>query len=169
MARGGKNVYSKWSSSGNLQFVGDDNVVFHTLDGVNGRTLTPGVLYQIRTRFTIAQVNAGATLLSALSGFKYRMVDCSAISVGGAAGAVTTVDVLGTQSASGVKLVAFAQTSLTQSAELRAGDSGATILADGASYVACDANTAITVGITGSSITTATHIDIIFSYAVDAA
>src|ERR1044072_1839762 len=69
----------------------------------------------IRTRFTIAQVNAGATLLAAIAGHKYRMVGCTAISIGGAAGAVTTVDVGGTQGASGVKLVAYAQASLTQS------------------------------------------------------
>lgn len=123
----------------------------------------------IRTRFTIAQINAGATLLAAISGYKYRMVSCKAIAVGGAAGAVTTVDVLGTQSASGVKLVAFAQASLTQSAVLTAGDSGAAVLADGASFVACDANTAITVGKTGGSVTTATHIDVIFEYVLDAA
>ena len=127
------------------------------------------VVHNVRTRFTIAQVNAGATLLAAISGYKYRMVSCKAISVGGAAGAVTTVDVLGTQSTSSVKLVAYAQASLTQSAVLTAGDSGAAVLADGASFVANDANTAITVGKTGSSVTTATHIDVIFDYTIEAA
>lgn len=122
----------------------------------------------IRTRFTIAQVNAGATLLAAVPGFKYRMVGCTAISVGGAAAAVTTVDVLGTVSSSR-KLVAYAQASLTQSAVLKDGGTGATVLADGASYTANDANTAITVGVTGSAITTATHIDINFSYVVEPA
>jgi hypothetical protein len=77
---------------------------------------------------------------------------------------VTTVDVLGTQSASGVKLVAYAQASLTQSTALRDGITGGAILADGASYIACDANTAITVGKTGSSVTTATHIDVLLTY-----
>lgn len=124
----------------------------------------------IRRRNTIAEVNAGVTLLSAPgASYKYRMVNCKAIAVGGAAGAVTTVDVLGTQSTSSVKLVAFAQASLTQSAVLTAGDSGAAVLADGASYVACDANTAITVNKTGSAVTTATHIDIIFEYVIEAA
>jgi len=127
-----------------------------------------GFVQSIRQRFTIAQVNAGATLLAALPGFKYRMIQCSAIAIGGAVGAVTTVDVIGTQS-SAVKLAAFAQASLTQSAELRAGDTGGAILADGASFVACDANTAITVGVTGSAITTATHIDFIFEFVVDKA
>lgn len=131
--------------------------------------IVTGVNRNIRRRFTIAEINAGATLLSAVSGYRYRMLSCSAISVGGAAGAVTTVDVLGTQSTATVKLVAYAQASLTQSTVLRDGASGGTVLADGASYATCDANTAITVGKTGSSVTTATHIDINFSYVIEAA
>jgi hypothetical protein len=127
-----------------------------------GRSLT----YNVRRRFTIAEVNAGATLLPAVVGKRYRMVSCSAISVGGAAGAVTTVDVSGTSSTAR-KLVAFAQASLTQSTVLTGGGTGAAVLADGASYTANDANTAITVGKTGSNVTTATHIDINFSYTLD--
>jgi len=121
------------------------------------------IVYNKRQRFTIAEINAGATLLPAVAGKSYRMVDCSAISVGGAAGAVTTVDVLGTLSTSR-KLVAFAQASLTQSTVLKDGGTGAAVLADGASYTANDANTAITVSKTGSNVTTATHIDVNISY-----
>lgn len=124
------------------------------------------VVHNIRTRFTIAQVNAGATLLPAIAGRGYRMVACDAIAVGGAAAAVTTVDVLGTVSTSR-KLVAYAQASLTQSAVLKDGGTGAAVLADGASYTLNDANTAITVNVTGSAITTATSIDFIFSYTVE--
>lgn len=127
-----------------------------------------GDVHSQRFRKTIAEVNAGVTLLAALVGFKYRLVDCLAISIGGAAGAVTTVDVIGTQT-SAVKLCAFAQANLTQSTVLRPGVTGCTVLADGASFVANDANTAITAGITGSSITTATHIDFILTYSIDEA
>lgn len=119
-----------------------------------------------RKRFTIAQVNAGATLVAAVAGKKIRMVNCKAIAVGGAAGAVTTVDVLATLS-TGRKLVAFAQANLTQSTVLTAGGTGAAVLADGASYTANDAGTAVTVGKTGSNVTTATHIDVIFDYVVE--
>jgi len=122
----------------------------------------------LRTRVTTANVNAGATLLAAIAGYKYRLIDAMAIAIGGAAGAVTTVDILGTQT-SGVKLVAFAQAALTQSTVLRAGDTNSAVLADGASFVACDANTAITIGKTGSTMTTATHIDIILTYTIEAA
>lgn len=121
----------------------------------------------VRTRFTVAQVNAGATVVPAIAQQKHRMVAARAISVGGAAGAVTTVDLLGTQGGASVKLVAFAQASLTRSTVLVDGGSGATVLADGASYVACDANTAITIGKTGSDVTTATHIDVILSYVIE--
>lgn len=128
--------------------------------------LAPKVVHCVRRRCTIAEVNAGVTLLAAIPGYKYRMVDCIAIAIGGAVGTLTTVDVLGTQS-SGVKLVAYAQASLTRSTVLRPGVSGATVLADGASFAACDANTAITVGKTGGTGDTATHVDIIFSYTIE--
>lgn len=118
----------------------------------------------IRTRVSIADINAGATLVPAEAGIKYRLLDASAIAIGGAAGAVTTVDILATQSASAAKLVAFAQASLTQNTLLRAGGSGAAILAGGVSFVSNDVNTAITIGKTGSSVTTATHVDIMLTY-----
>lgn len=124
------------------------------------------VVHCTRTRLTIAQVNAGATLLPAIAGKGYRMVACVAIAVGGAAAAVTTVDVLGTLTTSR-KLVAFAQASLTQSTVLKDGGTGAAVLADGASYTLNDANTAITANITGSAVTTATNIDFIFSYTIE--
>jgi predicted RecA/RadA family phage recombinase len=133
------------------------------LHGVSlaGRMLT------VRKRFTIAQFNAGATLLPALPGLKFRMVDAAAIAVGGAAGAVTTADILATQATASVKLVAFAQASLTQNTMLRAGAAGAAILAAGASFAQNDVNTAITVGKTGADITTATHIDVSLTYSIE--
>lgn len=135
-------------------------------NGFNDLRTSGGICENIRTRFTIAEVNAGATLLPALPGYRYRMVACKAISVGGAAGAVTTVDVLGTSTTSR-KLVAYAQANLTQSTVLFDGGTGGAVLADGASYTSNDVNTAITVSKTGSAITTATHIDIIFSYVIE--
>lgn len=133
------------------------------------RVVDPKAAYAVRRRCTIAEVNAGVTLLAAIPGFKIRMLTAKAISYGGAAAAVTTVDILATQSSSSVKLAAFAQAGLTQSAVLTAGGTSGAVLADGASYVANDVNTAVTVGKTGSSVTTATGIDIIFEYALDAA
>jgi hypothetical protein len=125
------------------------------------------VVLNHRHRVTVAEINAGHEVLAAISGKSYRIVDCKAIAYGGAAGTVTTVDVLGTQGAGGVKLVAYAQASLTQSTVLTMGGAGAAVQADGASYVACDANTAITIGKTGGNIDTATGVDFILSYVVE--
>lgn len=123
----------------------------------------------LRSRVTTANVNAGATLLPAVPGFKYRIQDMTMIAIGGAAATATTIDILGTQSASSVKLLAVAVAALTQSAVVRAGAANATVLADGASFVACDANTAITIAKTGSSLATATHIDVLITYVLEAA
>jgi len=120
----------------------------------------------LRTRVAAADVNAGATLLPAVAGKKYRLHDAYAIAIGGAAGAVTTVDLLGTVTTAR-KLVAFGQANLTQSAIVRAGGTGGTVLADGASFTQNDANTAITVGVTGSAMTTATHIDFGLTYTLE--
>ena len=109
-----------------------------------------------RTRLTLAQINAGVTLVPAIADRKLRVVGCRMIAYGGAIGAVTTIDILGTQGGSGVKLVTFAQASLTQSTELSAGGAGTTVLADGASRTPCDVGTGITLGKTGSNATTAT-------------
>lgn len=161
------NVKSEWES-GNLVFRSSDGTEIAQFDGVNDLLQVPYAVRTIRSRFTIAQVNAGATILAALPGYKYRMVDALAISVGGAAATVTTVDILGTQTTA-AKLVAFAQASLTENTVLRAGGTGADVLAAGASFIANDANTAITIGKTGSNVATATHIDVVLSYVIEAA
>lgn len=127
---------------------------------LSGRMLT------VRKRFTAAQVNAGATLLPAIPGVKYRMVDAFAIAVGGAMTANTTADILATLSSSR-KLVAFAQAGMTQSTLVRAGAASGAILADGASFTANDVGTAVTVGNTGSAITTMTHLDVHFTYMIE--
>lgn len=142
--------------------INSGNAALQTL-AVTGSVVAAGVVMNVRQRFTIAEVNAGATLVAAVAGKSIRMVDCRAIAIGGAAGAVTTVDVLGT-STTARKLVAYAQANLTQSTVVGAGHAGGAVLADGASFTANDAGTAITIGKTGSNVTTATHIDVVFDY-----
>tara|TARA_R110000868_G_scaffold403615_1_gene681062 strand:+ start:152 stop:910 length:759 start_codon:yes stop_codon:yes gene_type:complete len=134
--------------------------------GLSGSQTTAQVL---RSRVTTANVNAGATLLPAVPGFKYRIQDMTMISIGGAAATATTIDILATQSTSSVKLLAVAVAALTQSAVVRAGAANATVLADGASFVANDTNTAVTIGKTGSNLATATHIDVLITYVLEAA
>lgn len=134
----------------------------------NTSTITPSAQV-LRSRVTTANVNAGATLLPAVAGFKYRIQDAVMIAIGGNAGTATTVDILGTQSSSSVKLLAVAIAALTRSAVVRAGAANATVLADGASFVACDANTAITIAKTGSALDTATHVDVLLTYTLEPA
>lgn len=125
-----------------------------------------GMALTVRRRFTIAQVNAGATIAAAVPGMKHRLVDAHMISVGGAAAAVTTVDILATLSAASRKLVTFAQADLAENT-VRTLVANGTVLAAGASFTQNDANTAITIGKTGSDVTTATHIDLILVYATE--
>lgn len=122
-----------------------------------------------RERVTIANVNAGYTLLPAIPGYKYRVHDIALIAIGGAVGATTTVDILATQAAAVVKLLAAAIAGLTQNTLLRAGATNAAILAAGASFVENDVNTAVTIGKTGATATTATHVDVLVTYALVAA
>ena len=76
-------------------------------------TVNPSVR-QLRTRVTAAQVNAGLTLLAAVAGYQYRLIDCTLIAIGGNAGTATSVDINATQS-SAVVLIAAAVAALTRS------------------------------------------------------
>jgi hypothetical protein len=67
-----------------------------------------------------------------------------------------------------VKLLAAAVAGLTQSTVLRAGATNAAVLADGASFVANDTNTAISINKTGSNMATATHVDVLLTYEISA-
>lgn len=115
---------------------------------------------------TTAEVNAGLTLLPAVTGVKYRIHDVSMIAIGGNASGATTVDVLGTQSASSVKILASAVAGLTQNTLLRAGAANATILAAGASFAVCDTGTAVTIGKTGPDLATSTAVHVLLTYEV---
>jgi hypothetical protein len=147
-----------------------DGDVIEVLRGPNTDLLANSqVVKHLRTRVTTAQVNAGLTLLTALAGQKYRLVDLSLIAIGGNAGAATGVMVRGTQSAAVVKLMDAKVAGLTRSNLLRIGAAtNGVILADGASFVANDANTAITIIKDGDDLTTATHIDVLLSYTIEA-
>jgi hypothetical protein len=120
----------------------------------------------LRVRATTAEVNAGLTLLAAIPGRSYRLHDASLISIGGAAGGATSVNIRGTQAASAVSLLAAAVAGLTQNTLLRAGATNAAILAGGASFIANDVNTPISLNATGT-LTTSTHIDVLLNYTVE--
>jgi hypothetical protein len=123
----------------------------------------------IRVRATVAQINAGLVVLPALAGYAYRIHDAAMIAVGGAVTGATTVDVLATQAAASVKVLAVAVAALTQSALVRAGAANATILADGASFAPCDVNTAVSINKTGANAATATNVDLLLTFSVESA
>jgi hypothetical protein len=118
----------------------------------------------LRTRVTLAQLNAGFTLLPAVPGFIYALIDAMLIAVGGAATTGTSVNIIGTRAAAAVQLVVVAVAALTQSAVVRAGAANAVVLADGASFTPLDVNTGITVITVGSAMTVMTNIDVTLEY-----
>ena len=120
----------------------------------------------LRTRVTLAQLNAGFTLLPAVPGFIYSLIDAMLIAVGGAATTDTSVNIIGTRAAAPVQLVVVAIAALTQSAAVRAGATNAVILADGASFTPLDVNTPITVITVGSAMTVMTNIDVTLEYVI---
>ena len=125
------------------------------------------IVLNTRVRKTIAQVNAGCELLPAIPGKKYRVIDIELIAYGGAVAAATSVEVEATQSGSGVDLLSVAVAGLTQSAIVNMIHTNSTVLADGASKVVNDVNTAINASKTGSAITTATGIDFNITYVLE--
>ena len=125
--------------------------------------------YTLRTRVPIASVNSGVTLLAAISGRKIRIVDCYMIAYGGAVTSTTATGAVlkGYQSGS-VNLFVVNKAQLTESALNRFGTTSTTILADGASLIANDANNAITfIANGGSDLAGATGIDVILTYAIE--
>lgn len=127
------------------------------------------VVHNVRKRFTAAEVNAGITLIPAVAGYKIRLVDWTMIAIGGNAATAASVDIAATQSASGALLAIVAVAALTRSTPVKPNSANVTNLADGAGFVANDANTAVTVIKGGSNLATATHVDVIAQYVLEPA
>ena len=125
------------------------------------------VSYTQRTRVTLAQLNAGLTLLPAIPGRNYRLVDAKLTAIGGAATAGTSVNLIGTRAAAPVQLLVAAIAALTQSALVRIGAANAVILADGASFTSLDVNTPITVINVGAPMTTMTALDVDLTFVIE--
>lgn len=164
---GSKPVYNK--TTGVLEFFNSSGDVIYALDPATKEVFGGGVVNYVKKRFTVAEVNAGDTILAARPGYKYRMIDCSMAAEGGAAGTATSVEVSATQSAASVDLVSNTVGILTDDALVRMGITNSTLLANGLWAAANDANTAITIGKTGGALDTATHINVYMTYVVEAA
>ena len=137
-----------------------------------GDARADGISFNVRLRVTTSDMNAGKEVLPALSGKRYRIIDCHVIAVGGdmEASVATGIAICGTQTTP-QKLFEVLLEAGVQSAICRPGDANTNILADGASFVQNDANTAITVRtVTAGNydLITCTHIDINITYALEA-
>ncbi len=126
-------------------------------------SLTPGIVRNARVRATAAQVNAGHTVLPAIPGYKYRMIDCTLIAAGGTTDGVTGVQV----KCDTTLLVDAKVAAIERNVVARAGDTDVNVLADGASFVAQAANKPITVIKDGDDLTGATYMDVIFTYSIE--
>jgi len=129
------------------------------------------MLLTVRTRFTAAQLvtTPGAVVLPATSRGRYRLVDAFFIAIGGVAGGLTSVNLVGTVNNVLVNLIVMAAAGLTQSTVLDMGTAGSVVLADGASYNLMDANTPINIMRVGAALTGATAIDVMLVYALESA
>jgi hypothetical protein len=136
---------------------------------INGTFVEFGMSTKKRTRVTVAQLNAGFTLLPALPGVRWRLLDAMMNAVGGNATTGTSANIIGTRAGAAIQLLAAAVAALTQSALLRAGATNATVLADGASFTALDPNTPVTAKTVGSAMTVMTHLDVTLTYVADPA
>ena len=140
----------------------------YAIDPATSQVFGGGIVNYVKKRFTVAEVNAGDTILAAKPGYKYLMIDCSIAAEGGNAASATSVEVCATQTTS-VDLVSNTVGILTDDALVRMGITNSTLLANGAWADANDANTAITISKTGSNLATATHINVYMTYVVEAA
>lgn len=135
--------------------------------GAGSGSSSSKILVTKRVRCTIAEVNAGTKeILAAVAGLKWSVTDVKIIAIGGAVTSTTATGtkLVATQSASPATLLATAKAQLTQSAVNTFTGTGATVLADGASFIQADANTAILFASNGGTdLAGATHIDVIIT------
>ena len=134
-----------------------------TLAGVIAGVGEGTVVYNTLHDVTIAEINAGHTIVTVPAARQFRLVDVTAIAYGGACAAVTTVDL----KAGAIFLATYAQVNLAQSTQLRTNSTGVTTLADGASYTAQTAGDDVTVNKTGADVTTCTGVRFVLSYALE--
>jgi hypothetical protein len=126
-----------------------------------------GVVQTARVTLSTAQANAGATLLPAIAGYKYRLIDWTMIAIGGNAATATSVRLRATQATSAVSLAVVAVAALTRSTAVKPNSANVTNLADGAAFAANDANTPIDLDVDNDNLATATGIHVILQFVVE--
>ena len=162
----GKKNREGFAAGGVLTAINAANAFLYGIDPVLKQFYGAGIVNYIKKRFTVAQINAGATILAAKPGLKIQMIDCSMAAEGGNAATATSIEVEAVQSTSAVDLISNTVGILTDDTLARMGITNSTLLANGLWAVANDVNTAITISKTGSDLATATHLNVYFTYMV---
>lgn len=139
-------------------------------EGTSDISQTP--VFCVRTRVTVAEMNAGKTLLGAYSGGKWKIADVKVIAIGGNASstAATGLAIYGTQAGTATALFSVLKAALTQHAVNQINTANTSVANSGALFAANDVNTAITCKTTTASdfdLATATHFDVILSVSLE--
>jgi hypothetical protein len=158
-------LHKVWNVPGtlNIQSGGALNIQTGATVTRDGVDLTEQMALVKYKRVTIAEVNAGEELLPALVGKAYRITGLLISAIGGAAAAVTSVDI---QDGAGspVVVAVYTQAQLTENTILTENTAGAAM---GAGFlVGTTVSKAVNIIKNGSDITTATHFDVVVEYQV---
>lgn len=163
--------------SGGKIYVGGVEVADFKHDGFYAASFlidSPTVMVEAHS-VTLAEMNAGHTLLAARAGYKYRLVDAKMISIGGAmeaTSAATGAAIYGTQSDTETALYTVLLAAGTENAVCTINTANTSVATAGAFYAANDANTAITckaVSAGDYDLITATSFTVVLSYTVEEA
>lgn len=129
--------------------------------------------FTVRTRVTLAEMNAGKTLLGAYAGAKWKISDVKVIAIGGAAAATadaTGVAVYGTKAGTVTALYTALLAALTENAVCQINTADTSVATAGALFAANDVKTAITckaVSAGAFDLITATHFDVILTVCLE--
>lgn len=136
-------------------------------------TFLYGMKLHLRTRVTLAEMNAGKTLLTAMPGVKYRLCDVKVIAIGGntaATAAATGLAIYGTRSGTSTALYTALLAALTENSVCQINTADTSVVAAGALWQPNDRATAITcraVSAGAYDLITATHFDILLDFCLE--
>ena len=134
--------------------------------GIQGPTpATFGALTVLANVLT-ADINAGKILLPAIVGSRYRILDWKLVARGGAATAVTSVDIKDTNS-SPVFVAVVLAAALTQNKVVGPGMASVTDGTSGSMGQPLTVSKGVQVAKDGSDMTTATSVDVYLVYAIE--
>lgn len=143
-----------------------DNVL--NLNGTvkrHGADVGAALTFTQAVRITLAELNAGYTLVSAVTGKSIKVVNYYLRIIGGAATAATDVRIQD-NNGTPVVVVTAAVAALTENAEVNGRETIANVTKGAGWMSALTASKALQIVKTGSAMTTLTHVDVIVEYQI---